>query len=197
MSNIIKDMLQRMDPKRYDKRGKDGVAIPMDVVKVQGGMAFEKALEATFSAAGAGVFRPDPIWVPVPGSNKIIFAIPGLEDSFPKQHAATTGQGGVWCSPDAIDSSPVLLIREFKLTWYSGAKEFPGHEVYWPYLVQVKGYCKAVGTRYAALTIMHINGDYHPPAPWEPITYGLEFEEWEVEENWDMLVNHAKSLGWL
>lgn len=141
---------------------------PMDMTKVMCGLSFEEALEQTFQSAATGSFRPDPILVPP----------------------------GIWCSPDSIDPQ-IWAVEEFKLTWYSAKKVCPTDEVYWPWLVQIKGYCKALHTCLAKLTVLHINGDYAPPRPWPPRFFGLEFTELEVDENWQMLVNHATSRGWL
>lgn len=140
----------------------------MDLVKVQMGVSFEEALEKAFTSAEPGAFRPGPILVPP----------------------------GIWCSPDSVLPEP-WAVSEFKLTWYSAKKECPHDEVYWPWLVQIKAYCKALETRYAKLWVLYINGDYAPPRPWPPRVWGLEFNEMEIEENWVMLVNHAKEKGWL
>lgn len=144
---------------------------PMDdsgKAKIEMGLKFEEVLEQSFQSAAGGSFRPDPILVPP----------------------------GIWCSPDSVDPN-IWAVEEFKLTWYSASKDCPGDEVFWPWLVQIKGYCKALGTTYAKLWVMHINGDYKPPKPWPPRVFGLEFGALEIEENWQMLVNHATQKGWL
>lgn len=141
---------------------------PMQTTKVGMGLKFEEVLEKAFQSAEPGAFRPAPILVPP----------------------------GIWCSPDNVIPDP-WAVSEFKLTWYSAKKQCPHDEVYWPWLVQIKGYCKALDTRLAKLWVLYVNGDYHPPQPWQPKVYGLEFSRTEIEENWSMLVNHAKSRGWL
>lgn len=170
---IIDDIMKAIDPGRYAKKGPDGEPVPMDTVKVGSGLAFERALELAIKPGSPGSWRPDPILVPP----------------------------GIWCSPDHLDPDcqvdGELTVREFKLTWYSKKKECPYDSVYWPWLVQIKGYCHAVETRYAVLTVMHVNGDYAPPTPSPPDNYGLIFTPLELEENWGMLVNHAKQKGWL
>lgn len=141
---------------------------PLDLQKVALGLSFEEALEASFQSAATGTFRPDPILVPP----------------------------GIWCSLDGVCPDP-FSVEEFKLTWYSAKKECPTDPVYWPWLVQIKAYCHAIDTRLAKLWVMHINGDYKPPRPWQPRVYGIEFGEIEIQENWSLLTNHAKGKGWL
>lgn len=140
----------------------------MDVTKVMMGLSFEESLEKAFQSAEPGAFRPGPILVPP----------------------------GIWCSPDSVLPDP-WAVSEFKLTWYSANKPCPFDEVYWPWLVQIKAYCKALETVLAKLWVLHINGDYKPPCPWPPKVYGIQFGPMEIEENWLMLVNHAKFKGWL
>jgi hypothetical protein len=139
----------------------------MDLTKIKFGESFEQSLEKSFQAASTGTFRPEPTLVPP----------------------------GIWCSPDGVDPN-IWAVEEFKCTWYS-AKKALDDPVYWPWLVQIKAYCKALDTRLAKLWVLHINGDYSPPRPWPPKIYGIEFTELEIEENWQMLVNTAKVKGWL
>lgn len=197
--DIIDDLMMHLDPGRYAKKGPDGELLPMDTVKVESGQAFERALEMAFKPASPGSFRPDPIWVPIAGATGGFFT---GDDKHTRQWVTVPGTpGGIWCSPDNLDPDCQidgdLTVREFKLTWYSQKKECPHDAVYWPWLVQIKGYCYAVKTPYAVLTVMHVNGDYAPPTPMPPDNYGLIFTALELMENWAMLVNHAKQKGWL
>jgi hypothetical protein len=141
---------------------------PLHESKVLTGIAFERALEAAFGASGIDSYRPDPIWC-----------------------------DGICCSPDHLGTAP-WRVKEFKFTWYSASKPCPDDEVYWPWLVQIKGYCHVVETDRAELWVLHVNGDYKPPRPPElPLVLGLQFTALELQENWAMLVNHAKRKGWL
>lgn len=173
VSDIIKDLLVTLKPQVYGK--------PMDMNKIQTGMAFEEVLERSFYAGKSGIFRPDPIFVTVPTADNTV--IPG-------------GPQGIWLSPDGFDPE-LLAVQEFKLTWYSMNKECPYDEVYWPWLVQIKAYCFALDVLLAVLWVMYINGDYKPPKPRPPLVFGLEFSQIEILENWSMLVNHARTRGWL
>lgn len=136
--------------------------------KIRMGLSFEEALEKSFQSAAIGTFRPPPVFVPP----------------------------GIWCSPDGVDPES-WSVEEFKLTWYSAHKVCPIDPVYWAWIVQIKGYCKAIDSLQAKLWVLYINGDYAPPRPWPPRVFLLKFTELEIEENWDMIVNHAKFRGWL
>lgn len=140
---------------------------PMPLEKIEKGMHFERVLEQMFKKALPGVFRPPPICCE-----------------------------GVWCSPDGIQPD-IWAPVEIKLTWYSSRKECPIHEVYWPWKVQVAAYAYALESLTAFLYPQFVNGNYAPPTPAPLIPYRLDFSETEVLENWAMLKNQAKRLGWL
>lgn len=167
VSQIIKSLMVGIKPKQYGEPTTKQ-EVEAKETKIQFGLGFEQALEAAFQSGSPGSFRPPPVFVPP----------------------------GIWCSPDSVDPS-IWAVEEFKLTWYSAKKEVPYDEVYWPWLVQIKAYCKALDTLLAKLTVLHVNGDYSPPRPWPPQSYGLTFHEMEIEENWGMLVSQAKSQAWL
>lgn len=195
VSAIISDMIKRLDPARYDKHGKDGKPLPMDLQKVTAGQNFESRLEAMLKAGTMpGMFRPDPIqhdgiWMSpdglAPGSTLV-------------SSVGLMGQAGM--NADGIDFMEVahsLVVVEYKLTWYSTSKPCPDHEVYRPWLWQMQAYCKGVGTRFGLLIPQFINGNYKPPTPVPPRRILLQWTPQEIDDNWLMLVNHAKSLGWL
>jgi hypothetical protein len=102
---------------------------------------------------------------------------------------------GITGSPDGID---VVMWRviELKFRWMSSAKFDQLEKWFWMEMVQVKGYCKLVGTREAELWVFFCNGDYRPPRPTVRAKL-LEFNEQEIEESWAMIVSHARRKGWL
>lgn len=181
-SDIINDISKTLDPKRYGKTEEPD----HKQTKIMAGMAFERALELLFTPAQPACFRPASIFIPVPGYKTF--------------WQGKVYPGGFWVSPDMVDPTqptPTWVVREFKLTWYSAKKELPLDEVYFPWVSQIKIYCKALGTKYAILTVLFINGDYAPPRPQKPVSRGLVFTDLELEENFQMLVNHAIARGWL
>lgn len=103
--------------------------------------------------------------------------------------------GGIIGSPDGIDVDDWRL-REFKCTWKS-MREAPTHRKFWNYIVQMKAYCRMVGTDRARLDVLFINGDYSDGFVPTSRAWELEFTPRELEENWIMLVNHARAKGML
>jgi hypothetical protein len=98
---------------------------------------------------------------------------------------------GIIGTPDAVlltDSGPE--IHEFKLTWKS-AKRDPGND--WAWVVQLKGYCKMLGTTRACLWVYYVNGDYTWSGPVFRC-FRFEFTEKEIEENWRMLRRHRDQV---
>jgi hypothetical protein len=163
VSRIISDMLQTIDPKRYEKDK------PLPAVKLTGGVAFERELEKILTKSIPGGFRPDPIQV-----------------------------DGIWMSPDNVATDP-WRVREFKLSWYSlKTKPCPFHDVYWPWRTQIMAYLKGIEGNIGELWGYFVNGDYPVGAPSPQLKgFVIDFSDQEIEENWGMLVNHAKHRGWL
>lgn len=99
---------------------------------------------------------------------------------------------GIACSPDGFD--PVdRVVEEYKWTWKS-AKYPLTDDRYWPWLVQIKGYCHVTGTTRARLRVFFVNGDYQSFTP-ELRSWLLTFTEQELRDNWLMLLNHARYAG--
>jgi hypothetical protein len=99
---------------------------------------------------------------------------------------------GITMSPDGLDVEEWVLW-EYKAVWHS-SKRSPADNFKWQ--SQVKGYCKGVGTLEAKMAILYLNGDWRGGGP-EYRGYKISYTQLEVDENWQMLVNHARSKGWL
>lgn len=101
---------------------------------------------------------------------------------------------GITMSPDGIEMlDDELILSEFKAVWASN-KRLPVDN--WKWMSQVKGYCKGLDLLKVKMYILYINGDWKGSGP----TYDgflIEFTQLEIDENWNMLVNHAKHKGWL
>jgi hypothetical protein len=102
---------------------------------------------------------------------------------------------GITGSPDNIDV-PRWRVIELKFRWMSAQKFDQLEKHFWMELVQIKGYCKLVGTLEAELWVFFCCGNWRPPVP---MVRGvlLEFSEQEIEENWNMIRAHARRKGWL
>lgn len=104
---------------------------------------------------------------------------------------------GIIGSPDLLDVSvdPVVVI-DTKATFKSTNKSDRLEKFFWSWLVQLKGYCRMVGTTRARLLILHVCGDYRPPRP-KVRQFDIEFSPTEIQENWFMIAAHARKRGWL
>lgn len=107
---------------------------------------------------------------------------------------------------DGIIGSPDLINYDrwcpwdTKFTWKSARKLDSMERHFWPWLVQQKGYIRMMqemgACRDAELFIFFVNGDYAPPIP-QVRHLLLEFEQVEIDENWEMVTRHARYRGWL
>lgn len=101
---------------------------------------------------------------------------------------------GVTMSPDAVDIED-FAIEEYKATWLSSNNEIDGPK-FWRWLVQMKCYCKAVGTRTARLRVMFVVGNWRGSGP-QVKAWQFTFEQREIDETWQMCINHARAQHWL
>ncbi len=107
---------------------------------------------------------------------------------------------GVIGSPDLIDYKRWRVL-DTKFTWKSARKLDHMERYFWPWLCQMKAYLKMMqtlqaGANTAELYIFFVNGDYAPPIP-STRHLELEFDQQEIEENWAMVMKHARGRGWL
>lgn len=100
---------------------------------------------------------------------------------------------GVIGSPDGY-SIENGYIDEYKCTWKSANKTL---DMKWKWHAQCMGYCKMIGgISTVRFRIFYINGRYNGDGPLYEDTY-VYYEQTEIENNWRMLTDHAKSKGWL
>lgn len=102
---------------------------------------------------------------------------------------------GITGSPDNWDIASNRVI-ETKCTWKSSAKFESLEKYFWLWLVQMKGYCRMVGTKEAELYVFFMMGDYRGSGP-QCNGLLLEWTEKEIEDNWKMLKRHARDRGWI
>jgi hypothetical protein len=101
---------------------------------------------------------------------------------------------GLIGSPDWLDMEEWVL-EEFKSTWKS-SRGGVTPDRFWSWFVQIQAYCKMLKVLRANLRVFFVNGDYRSSGP-QVKMYRLEFEQAELDQNWEMLVKHAKEMGWL
>ena len=143
-------------------------------------MAMGFAWEHLLSYCIAQVF-----WPPVDG----LFCI----------HPGEVERDGILMSPDAVWVCEGDEFEEWKCTQKSSEKT-PLDYTTWVW--QMKAYAYTLGLRKARLRILHLRGGYGKGAGRCKDnmcykTWLLEFTESELQENWDMVMIHAKEMGWL
>ncbi|MFW9899872.1 MAG: hypothetical protein ACFFDY_01135 [Candidatus Thorarchaeota archaeon] len=96
---------------------------------------------------------------------------------------------GIACSPDGIKPEQEI-VDEYKCTWRS-TKTKPWNV--WKWMVQIKAYCYVSGYNIARFHVLYIMGDYKFTGP-KCIPFLLEFTDEELQNNWDMLLEHARTM---
>jgi len=104
---------------------------------------------------------------------------------------------GIWMSPDYLGiEDEGIVVREMKCTWKSvhptSGHFDPTDQLRW--MMQAKSYCHAVGATVALFYVYHVNGNYRPPAPVFEGVWRIEFTDLELVENWQSIVNFAKTM---
>lgn len=118
-----------------------------------------------------------------------------LQARYEQKHLTPCGElemDGVFITPDVMDVKD-WVHEENKLTWKSSNNDPHSYYRYW---WQVKAGCRVLETTKARLRVYHVNGDYRGSGPqWK--NWEAEFTEQEIEENWSMVLNHARNEGML
>jgi hypothetical protein len=114
-----------------------------------------------------------------------------------------TSTEGVVMTPDYLDldfrgdGSYQHGLEEWKATWRSVKNAENLERNHWKWLVQIKGYCKELGTPYARLRAVYLVGDWRSRIVPTPKMWEMEFTSRELKENWEMLMGHARRKGWM
>lgn len=115
---------------------------------------------------------------------------------------------GLAGSPDGINfvtltnngieyGGPTMVLEEYKCTTYSSRRS-PDENLRW--MMQVKAYCymwtasSGELLNHCIFRVLHLMGDYKNRNPM-PKTWLLTFGRLELEENWRVIINHAKERG--
>jgi hypothetical protein len=104
---------------------------------------------------------------------------------------------GITCSPDGLEIDPDVqddpILSEYKVVWAS-SKRSPADN--WKWMAQVKGYCKVLELTKVKMYILYLNGDWKGTGP-QYKGFLIEFTQLEIDENWSMITNHARSKKWI
>jgi hypothetical protein len=188
------------DPKRYDKKDKDGKAVPFDLAKMEMGTSFEEVLEPVLKERLFGErndgYRPGEFTAPhVPGCPH-----DGLECD--AETVCPECGAGTLFSPDYLfELAGRLILGEFKCTWYS-SNGAPTNDKFAKWLTQIKLYLLwltvilGMDVTKVRLFVLFVNDDYKPPTPklraWE-----ITFTKKELMLEHKEIIRHAKKKGLL
>ena len=102
---------------------------------------------------------------------------------------------GVLCSPDGIVvEDGEVVVEEYKATAFSSVKtpdQVPR------YMMQIKGYCYAMGAVRARMRILYLNGNSRDVRHPQYEVFEFTFTQSELAENWAAILAHARGRGWL
>jgi hypothetical protein len=121
-----------------------------------------------------------------------------LSQAFGEKAAIRPGEiicDGIACSPDGIqvDGNGNIIVEEFKATTMSANKPLQDIQ---RWMMQIKAYCFVMETNRAIMRIFYMMGDYKTMVPQYRVVE-FKFEDYELEENWIAILNHARYRGWV
>jgi len=182
----VTDIIRDLGRKLGFSREKDGPFGSYDTAAMDMGFLFEDALE--YALKDRMAIRPEKAWC----------------------------VDGIWLSPDGVRAGeyngepiPVMYLEEYKLTWRSSRSHSVEDD--WNWCTQIKAYLYAGAMTKCILRILYVVGDYGIrerkdgslyakygaiPGP-DYKEYLIECDQGELDANWKMLVDHARSLGWI
>jgi hypothetical protein len=176
LSAIYGDFMSQLQPKRFDR------SKPFNQTTLEMGLVFENMLERGLAEKFATV-RPGELVSPE----------------------------GVWMSPDGINPT-YDAGEEYKFTRMS-SRIYKGNtspytdeygmptDKFLHWFLQMKGYAKWLDTRKFLMRVLHVNGEWDrkKPGGMEPmfLSHLVTFTQAEIDENWTMLMQHARNRGML
>lgn len=82
-----------------------------------------------------------------------------------------------------------VRIHEVKAT-YKSIKTVGDLTTQWMWRSQIMGYCKARGTRHAALHVLFVDGDYTWPMRPKAMRWDIEFTQAELDADWELKMDY-------
>lgn len=159
ISNLIKHLLLKIDPGKYDSIASDEVRLLWELGLAWEDMALSKAF-----------------WRRI------------LKRTYPKARFKQMQAqcDDIWGTCDMLSLGSKRLITESKLTQLSMGHDITGMK-FWSWRVQMMAYCHMWGAKNALLPVCFLNADYKPKRialrAWDVI-----FTKSEIAENWSMML---------
>ncbi len=103
---------------------------------------------------------------------------------------------GIAFSPDLLIQNGDLRVGEIKLTWQSSREDISAPK-FSKWFVQLMAYCREMETNLGRLYITFVNGDYGANRLPQLKIWDITFSERDLQDNYRMLLAHAKRKGML
>lgn len=117
-----------------------------------------------------------------------------LNDGWHASHSDVVKPGevtvdGIHCTPDGVNVK-LRAVEEWKCSWASARHGLD--EAHPDWMMQIPGYCRALGLNVGVLRVFHVNGYYENARMGKPIArfYRLRWSDEELEENWAAIMRH-------
>ena len=168
-SQIYNDLFSDLEPDRFSRDSSP------DPLKLEFGLALESMLEEGLRQR-----------------------IVGSAERPPEQ----VTDEGIYFSPDLIVFNGATRLGEIKLTWMS-SREMPTAQAnglppkFEKWVVQMKFYCRALALADARLLAFFVNGDYGKNRGPQLRAWDISFTRRELDDNYRMLLAHARRKGML
>ena len=186
MSELYSSLYKGLNPKRYDKKDKNGKPLPFDDLRSEVGTAFEELLEPVIRQRLLGSERP--------GEFATQHAADCIYSAFVPVGAPVCACGaGIIYTPDQFLFNSHFRVGEFKVTWMSISKGLRDRR-FDKWFCQIKVYCYHLQTTSARLYALFMNGDYTSYSPLL-LAWDLEFTQKELESEWHTLLRHGRKVG--
>lgn len=186
ISDLYGELYRGIDPQRFGGEGGP------DTLKMEIGTAFEEALEPAIRKRIIHAERPGE-YVTQHAVDCVHRAVVVAVGDAPCPCGA-----GVIYSPDHFLFNGVFRLGEFKLTWMSIGKGIHDKR-FDKWKTQMKVYCYHLGTPYARLYALFVNGDWSFKFRSGPqlLAWDIEFSQKEMREEWNTLLRLAQKKGML
>ena len=187
MSDLYSSLYRELDPKRFDKRDPSGNPLPFDDLRMEVGTSFEEVLEPAVRSRIVGAERPGE------------YATQHATDCVYVRSPVRVGDAvcpcgaGVIYSPDHFLFNGVFRLGEFKATWLSIRKGITDRR-FDKWHTQMCVYCYHLGTPFARLYALFLNGDYTNYSP-QLLAWDIEYPQKRLFEEWNGLLRHGRKKG--